>query len=195
MNPGKQTTKQKNLPVGAKLVFKGVIFDVWQWEQKMFDGSTATFEKMSREDTVNVIPVVGDKIMILDQRQPDWKKEKISMAGGHIDEGEKPLAAAKRELLEETGYASKNLVLWKEHNLSGKIVWTIYTYIARDCYFKQPPHPDAGEKIKTRLITFNEFLMLSEKPDFYEGELKLSLLRARFDKKYRDKLHSLLFKK
>lgn len=186
---------RKNLPANAKRVFRGVIFDVWQWKQKMFDGSVGIFEKLRRPDTVNVIPVIGDKILILKQRQPDWKTDKTTIAGGRIDEEERPLAAAKRELLEETGYASKDWALWKEQNPSGKMIWTIYTYIARDCYFKQPPYPDAGEKIKTRLVAFNEFLTLSENPNFYEGEIKSSLLRARFDKKYRNEFYNLLFKK
>ncbi|TSA44612.1 NUDIX domain-containing protein, partial [bacterium] len=127
MNSKKKIKKGKNIPAKAKRVFRGVIFDVWQWKQKMFDGSVEIFEKLRRPDTVNVIPVIGNKIMILKQRQPDWKKEKTSLAGGRIDEGEKPLAAAKRELLEETGYASKNWTLWKEQNPSEKMVWTIYT--------------------------------------------------------------------
>lgn len=187
--------RNKNIPKNAKRVFKGVVFDVWQWKQKMFDGSVEIFEKLRRPDTVNVIPVVGDKILILRQRQPDWKKDKTTIAGGRIDEGEKPLAAAKRELLEETGYASNDWVLWKKQNLSGKIIWTIYTYIARDCYFQQLPQPDAGEKIDTKLITFDEFLMLSDDPDFYEGEIKSSLLRSRFDKKCRNEFHNLFFEK
>jgi len=195
MNSKKKIKKGKNIPAKAKRVFRGVIFDVWQWKQKMFDGSVEIFEKLRRPDTVNVIPVIGNKIMILKQRQPDWKKEKTSLAGGRIDEGEKPLAAAKRELLEETGYASKNWTLWKEQNPSEKMVWTIYTYIARSCYFKQPPHLDAGEKIKTKLISFDGFIMFSENPDFYEGEIKSSILRARFDKKFRDELYNLFFKK
>ena len=195
MNSKKRIKKRKNFPVSARRVFKGVIFDVWQWKQKMFDGSVEIFEKLQRPDTCNVITIVGDKIMLLNQRQPDWKKEKTSLAGGRIEEGEKPLAAAKRELLEETGYVSKNWILWKEQNPSGKIIWTVYTYIARDCYFKQPPHLDAGEKIRTKLVSFNNFLMLSENVDFYEGELKSSFLRARFDKKYRDELFNLFFKK
>lgn len=33
------------------------MFDVWQWEQKMFDGSVKTFERISREHTVMVFVV------------------------------------------------------------------------------------------------------------------------------------------
>ena len=34
------------VPKQAKRVFKGVIFDVYQWEQEMFDGTKEIFEKL-----------------------------------------------------------------------------------------------------------------------------------------------------
>jgi ADP-ribose pyrophosphatase len=181
------------IPKNAKRVFRGVIFEVYQWKQKMFDGSYAVFEKLKRPNAVNVVPVVGNKIMILKQRQPDWRKDKVCVAGGRIDNKEKPLVAAKRELFEETGYVSKDWILWKEMNPNGKIVWKIYTFIARNCINMQEPQLDAGEKIKTKLITFEEFLKLAEEPTFYEGELKSSLTRARYDKKYKKELRKLFF--
>lgn len=185
----------KKMPKNAKRVFKGVIFDVWHWKQKMFDESTAVFEKLSRADTVNVIGVVGKKIILLHQKQPDWKKSKNTLAGGRVNDGESPLRAAKRELLEETGYASKNWILWNKINPYGKIVWTVYSFIARDCVKVRNPEPDAGEKLKTKLVGFDEFLEVSEDPDFYEGELKNALLRARYDRKRRKEFKKLLFGK
>ena len=73
--------ERNTIPKNAKKVFGGVIFEVWQWKQKMFDGSYAVFEKLKRPDTVNVVPVIGNKIMILIQRQPDWSRDKVCVAG------------------------------------------------------------------------------------------------------------------
>ena len=44
------------IPANAKKVFHGVIFDVYQWEQEMFDGTKEIFEKLKRPDTVVVFP-------------------------------------------------------------------------------------------------------------------------------------------
>ena len=182
------------LPPNAKLVFKGEIFEVWQWKQKMYDGTVEIFEKIRRTNTAQVIAVVGDKILIQTQEQPDRKKSFNSIPGGRCEEGESGLAAVKRELLEETGYASDDWELWREQNPVGKTIWTVYTYIARNCYYKQAPHLDAGEKITTRLISFDEFLMLAEDPAFYERkDLCYELIRARFDKKFREEFYNLIF--
>lgn len=99
-------SNKSKLPSEANLVFKGKIFEVWQWEQEMFDGTKETFEKLKRANTALVIPLVGKNILIQEQEQPDKPGPFLSLPGGRCDESEKPLEAAKRELLEETGYAS-----------------------------------------------------------------------------------------
>ena len=91
----------KTIPDNAEMVFRGVIFDVYQWPQTMFDGSTETFEMLRRPDTVKIIAIKGDKIIIIKQRQPrkDWF---YTYPGGRIDPTDRnELAAAKRELREE----------------------------------------------------------------------------------------------
>lgn len=183
------------LPSNAKLAFKGEIFEVWQWKQKMFDGSIEIFEKLKRTNTAGVVAMVGDKILIQSQSQPDSLKAFASIPGGRCEEGEESLEAAKRELLEETGYVSDDWELWLEEDPVGKMVWTVSTYIARNCRIAEAPKLDAGEKIVTRLISFDEFLMLSEDKDFYEKEIVNALYRARFDKKFREEFRNLLFKK
>ncbi len=188
--------KSKNqLPLNAKLAFKGAIFEVWQWEQKMYDGTVETFEKLKRSNTAGVIATVGDKILIQIQEQPDKPNPFTSIPGGRCEEGESSFEAAKRELLEETGYVSRDWELWIEQDPARKMVWTVSTYIARNCCYVQLPRLDAGEKIATRLISFDEFLMLSEDKNFYEKELVNALYRARFDKFFKKKLYKLLFKK
>ncbi len=183
------------IPPNAKRVFKGTIFEVWQWEQKMYDGSVEIFERLKRPNTTQVIPVVGDKILIQTQEQPDRPQPFSSLPGGRCYWEEDPLVAAKRELMEETGYESNDWTLWKQQNPVEKIEWTVYTYIARNCVQKKAPQLDAGEKITTQLINFEEFLMLSEDPLFYEKELAGVLLRARFDPKAKEEFHKLLFGK
>lgn len=187
---------ENKLSPNAKMVFKGRIFEVWQWEQKMYDGSIQIFERLKRSNTAQVIPIIGDKILIQEQEQPDIKRSFSSIPGGRCENNENSLAAAKRELLEETGYASDDWELWREENPAVKIIWTVYTFVARNCYYKQPPNLDAGEKITTRLISFDEFLMLSEDPAFYERkDLCCELIRARFDEAYRKKFSNFLFAK
>lgn len=181
------------MPAHAKRVFKGIIFDVWQWEQQMYDGSTQIFERLRRPNVTSVIATVGDKILLQEQQQPDYEASFLCVPGGHADEGEEALSCAKRELLEETGYESGEWsLLWEEHP-QGKIEWTISTFIARNCRKIKEPELDPGEKIVMREITFDEFLMLSEDSNFDGPRIKTALLRARFIPEERDALHAAIF--
>src|SRR3989344_4677291 len=115
-----------SIPNHAKKVFKGVIFDVYQWEQKMFDGSVDTFERLKRPDTVVVFPVLPNgKIILTEQEQPG-SRVFIGATGGRVDEGEGILEAAKRELLEESGYTAEEFTLWDARQPIGKIDWAVF---------------------------------------------------------------------
>lgn len=181
------------IPHNAARVFQGKIFEVWQWEQKLYDGSMATFEMLRRPNTANVIATVGDKVVICEQRQPDRQHAYLSLPGGRCEWEEDPLAAAKRELLEETGYVSDDWEVFGEHAPEAKIDWTIFTYVARNCRKVQEPQLDAGEEITLRLLTFDEFLALSDDARFHEGETIVALLRARLDSTLQNELRNKLF--
>ena len=40
------------IPHNAKKVFNGILFDVYQWKQKMFDNSIKTFEMLKRKSSL-----------------------------------------------------------------------------------------------------------------------------------------------
>ncbi len=157
------------IPKEAKLMFKGVIFDVYQWEQKMFDGSTETFEMLDRPDTVEIISVIGDKILISEQQQPN-SPVFLSLFGGRVDEGEEPLHAAKRELLEEAGHTSDDWELIRSYEPYSKMQWTVYIYVARNSKETAKQNLDAGEKIKVVPVGFDEFLDIVDSEDFRDKD-------------------------
>lgn len=159
------------VPKNAKIVFRGKLFDVYQWKQKMFDGSFEIFEKTKRTDTVNVIAITPEKkFIILNQEQPGEEKF-ISLAGGRMDEGEHPLVAAKRELLEETGFASDCWELWDSVQPYSKSDWASYTFIAKDCRQVQEITPDSGEKISLKFVNLEKFIDIVYSKKFRDKEI------------------------
>ena len=154
----------KTIPKDAKLQFAGEIFDVYQWPQEMFDGSTATFEMLDRMDTVATIAIKDDKIVLAYQKQPrkDWF---YAYPGGRIDKTDADeLAGAKRELLEETGMEFANWKLIDATQPYGKIDWIVYTFLATDFVRQGQQHLDAGENIEVKEFSFEEFMQLLQQP-------------------------------
>ncbi len=181
------------IPSHAHKVFTGKIFDVWQWEQEQFDGSTKTFESVARPDTAQVIATTeDDRLLVLHQEQPG-RPPFLCVAGGVVEKNMDPLEEAKRELLEETGYASDDWTLWQTFQPHYKTVFTAYYYIARRCRKVQDPQPDSGERITVESVSFDDFLRLSDRDDFRNPELLVALLRMRIHDTKRQSFRTLLF--
>jgi len=180
------------IPDHAKKVFDGVLFDVYQWEQELFDGTKTTFEKIKRPDTVVVFPIMDDGRVILTEQEQPGKEPFIGTTGGQVDEGEDILAAAKRELLEESGYEASEFILWDARQPATKIDWVIYTFIAKGLKKVAEMNLDAGEKIKLKPVEFEEFLNLVTDKNFAEQEIASKIYQAKLDPKKMEKLRLLL---
>lgn len=174
------------IPKESRCVFRGVVFDVFQWKQKMFDGSQAVFEKIKRVDTVHVIPVIDGKLFFAKQRQPGGKTY-LSCLGGRVDKGEAVFVAAQRELLEEAGMVAKKWVLWEAVQPLGKIEFAYYVLIAKDCRKVQKQTLDSGEKIQLVSLSFDEFIEKTANKNFASGEISLKIYRALKNKKLMEK--------
>lgn len=68
----------------------------------------------------------ADKVALVLKNRPTWQAGKMNGIGGHIEPGEAPEEAMKREFREETGYKEK--VYWhKFAELSGDD-WKVYFF-------------------------------------------------------------------
>lgn len=167
------------LPDSAKIVFKGKVFDVYQWEQKMFDGSTAIFEKIKRPDTVVIFPVLtGNRIVLTKQVQPG-KDPFIGAVGGSVESNENILDAAKREMLEETGFIADRYKLWKSIQPLSKIEWAVYIFVAFGVEKTNDLSLDPGEKISIIEVSFDDFLDTALDEKFAEKEIYRDVVEAK----------------
>ncbi len=179
------------IPDNAKKVFGGVLFDVYQWEQELFDGTKTLFEKLKRPDTVVVFPVLDDgKILLTEQEQPG-KEPFVGATGGRVDSGEDILEAAKRELLEESGYEASEFVLWDAQHPTSKIDWVVYTFIAKGLKKVSDMNLDAGEKITLKPVSLDEFIDIAINKNFVEKEIIPKLYEAKLYPEKREELNKL----
>ncbi len=180
------------LPASAERVFKGAMFDVYQWEQEMFDGSKKIYEKLKRSDTVVVFAVLDDGKIILTKQEQSSKDSFIAAAGGRVKSGENVLNAAKRELREETGYEADEFVLWKAVQPIGRIEWAVYIFIAHGLKKTFKQSLGSSEKIEVMIVDFDEFIEIALQENFYQQEIYRDIVEAKLNTDKMKELKTLL---
>lgn len=135
------------------------------------------FEKVRRPDTAYVIPITANRKLLLVQQVQPGSAPSVGLIGGRIELGETPEEGANRELLEEVGLKTKNLILWDSYQFLPKVDWAIYVFFAHDCESVGHLRPDAGECINQIEVSFDEFLELVRDSSFGDVEVALQVLR------------------
>ena len=106
-------------------------------------------------DFVNIVPVTEDGEFLC-FRQCKYSVEGVSLApvGGYIEPGEAPLAAAQRELLEETGYEASEWINLGYYPVDGnRGAGAAYFFLARDA--RRVSAPDADDLEEQELFTIS----------------------------------------
>lgn len=97
------------------------------------------------------------KVIVEEQYRHGVQKVSLDLPCGRIKKGESAINAAKRELLEETGYRAKNLILL------GKLSYNpasseeyLYIYLAKELKYQANKRLERGEEIKLLFIPLRE---------------------------------------
>ena len=83
--------------------------EVWAEDVELPDGRVMKgFYKLAMPDYVVVVPFVEQGVLVQRQYKHGAGRVGLHLPAGYIEAGEEPLAAAQRELREETGYEADN---------------------------------------------------------------------------------------
>ena len=159
--------KHNPIPAHAKKVFQGTRWNIFQWEQEMFDGTKQIYESIHRMNSVVIFPIIDEEILILEEEQPHWGRKAFSLTAGGIEEGESIFEGAERELEEETGLNFKDLYLVGINQESPNVGHYSYTFVAKNVIGEKPQELDPGEKITVKKVSFNELISLTRQRKFF----------------------------
>ena len=100
--------------------------------------------------SVCMVPVTQDgMVLMVRQYRHPLGEAILEIPGGFVDPGEDPTRAARRELLEETGYAFEHIeLLGKTAANPGLLNNFTHLFLARGGYKAQAQHLDANEEIE-----------------------------------------------
>lgn len=132
--------------------------------QRESDGKSADFFVIENPDWVNVVALDrSGRVILIEQFRQGTAEMNLEIPSGMIDAGEKPDAAARRELQEETGYTSDNWKMIGKSRPNPAIQNnTIFHFLAVDCDKTAETDFDEHESIATRIVSEAELSKLVE---------------------------------
>ena len=124
---------------------------------------------------VNIIPVTSNKeIIFVRQFRYGVNENTLEIPGGMVDPGESIRTAAQRELIEETGYNSKDIVKIGELSPNPALFTNrVITYLAKNIEVERNNKQVSSEIIKLELISYDQVGHLIKK-----GEINHALVIA-----------------
>lgn len=131
------------------------------------------FYVLEYRDWVNVIAVTTDGKFLLERQYRHGVQEYcVELPAGVVDDGEEPLVAAQRELLEETGYAGgKWTAFMKTAPNASAMNNYCHTFLAEGVEPTGEKALEVSEDIDTVLVTREELLEAIESGEMVEADM------------------------
>jgi 8-oxo-dGTP pyrophosphatase MutT (NUDIX family) len=123
---------------------------------------------MEFREWANVVALTRNReVVLVKQYRHGIKDFLLELPGGIVEDGEAPLVGAQRELLEETGYASSNVVEtgWLYPNPALQTN-KVHSFIAFDAELSSTQDLDDGEEIEVYLVPLEELKSLAASGQF-----------------------------
>ena len=139
------------------------IFKVLRRDMKIpSENHQGSFSIIKAPDWINVMALTSkNEVVLVEQFRYGVEEATLELVGGVCDAGEEPLEAAKRELLEETGYAGSECVYLGKVS-SNPAIQNNYTHtiLINNCEKMGEQNLDINERINVHVIPYQQFLEL-----------------------------------
>lgn len=124
----------------------------------------ALFYVINAPEWINILALTAEKeIVLVEQYRHGIHESTLEIPGGMVDEDENPMEAAKRELLEETGYSSSQWKMMGKTSSNPAIMSNFtHLYLAENCIKTDEISLDGHEDIKVHVLPLKKFLKLIE---------------------------------
>jgi len=167
---------------GRRLLAQTGIFRVEELDLEFSNGEQRRYERLlgSEGGAVLVVPLPDPgTVLLIREYAAGMDRYELAFPKGRVESGEDPLAAAAREIREETGYAAGRLQHLQSVTLApGYLRHTTHIVLARDLYPDPLPgdEPEPIEVVPWALDRADELL---GREDFTEARSIAALYRVR----------------
>lgn len=142
--------------IGERSRFSGFV-DIVTRSYELPGGRVVHWDIVVASPSVAILALTRDRRVVLARQfRPGPGQVLTELPGGGLSPGESPIAAAERELREETGYVGALRVIGSTWSGSGSTVRKSVA-IALDCQPTARTEPDYGEDVEVVLKSLTDF--------------------------------------
>lgn len=148
--------------LSSELIYDGKVIKVNKDLVKCPNGETSVREIVNHRGGVAILFKIDDKFVFEKQYRYALKEEIYEIPAGKLEENEIPIEAAKREMLEETGYQPLEMIFLGEMYPTGGYSSEIIHLFYCPKYIKKERHLDQDEVIDLVYLSLDEVEKLIE---------------------------------
>lgn len=182
LKPSAKPSRTKAAVLSSKVAFQGKVFSVTTDTVTEPGGVTSTRDVIRHNGSVVVLAVdtsvnpEDPTILIERQYRHAAGQFLLELPAGRIEPNEPPLAAAKRELIEETGFRARRWSrLVRYYASPGFLAETMQVFLAEDIR-PGTAQPEPDEKIELLQIPLSQLLSMIDKGKILDGKTIVSVL-------------------
>lgn len=177
--PKVPTTDFTEAQLGTRTPYRGGMLEVREDNVRLPDGSHAKREYVVHPGAAVILPIFDDWCILLERqfRYPPHAHF-LELPAGKFDPGEAPIATARRELREETGYVATDWChLCRLYPCVGYSDEIVEMFVARGLRYEQAAL-DEGEFLETLSVPLDDALEWIRAGRITEAKTILGLLWA-----------------
>ena len=145
--------------IDSEVLYRSEHVSVFDDKVVLPSGETVTFTKVELKDFVSVVPIIEDKVVLIEILRYPKNDLSLEIPSGHIENGESSKKAAIRELEEETGYKAGKLECIGSFNPLSRSTQQAHLFIATDLT-KGPQQLEITEQITVKLTPIKDIQKL-----------------------------------
>jgi ADP-ribose pyrophosphatase len=183
-NPGIGAPRKRNSTLGSRRIYTGRVMNLDVDQVRFPDGTAGELELIRHSGAACVVPFLdppndnGARVLLIRQYRYAADRFLYEVPAGRMDQGEPPIACARRELLEETGCVATTLTsLGGFFTTPGFIDEFIYAFMASGLT-RGDPKPESDEFIQPVSHTLKDGLRMIERGEIVDAKTIVALFMA-----------------
>jgi ADP-ribose pyrophosphatase len=182
VNAAKPAVAEVAQLISSKVVYQGPLFRILHDKLLEPGGKPSERDVIRHNGSVVILALDSSKnkknpwIVIERQYRHAANQYLWELPAGKLEPGEDPLAGAKRELAEETGYSAKKWKPLVEYYASPGFLGESMQVYQAEGLVAGDAHPEEDEEIDFRLVKLSDVLKMIEKGAIKDGKTLTSVL-------------------